>query len=206
MDEASSDPGAGSGGWRGVLHYRAVSKSRSVTVAAVLATPPTTSGARTTAQAQQAVELLGGSRLLVANLFDFPVADLPALSVCGAAAAGWLEARPKVVDALHEADVLLAAWGLHPLHGPARSLRQQQLSWLQEEAQVRGHFSAWCVAGQPRHPSRWHQYVSDRHGRTAGGSSLERLRQVLVESPLHLLVRAGSHVRASAKEARSVPR
>lgn len=165
--------------------------SRSVTVVAVLASPPTTSGARTTAKAQQAVELLGGRRLLVVNLFDFPVADLSALSLRGSSAAGWLAGRPKVVDALQEADLLLAAWGLHPLHGPARVLRAQQLSWLQEEAQAHGHSSAWCVGGQPRHPSRWHQYVSDRYGRTAGGSSSHRLRQVLGEAPLQVLVRQG---------------
>jgi hypothetical protein len=169
-----------------------VKTRQSVTVAALLASPPTTSGARTTAKVQQAATLLGGGRLLVVNLFAFPVADLPALSVCGSGAAGWLAARPKLAAALQEADCLLAAWGLHRLHGPARLLQEQQMSWMEEEARAHGHLSAWCVGGQPRHPSRWHQYVSDRHGRTTGGSSSDRLRQVLGESPLRGLVRRPS--------------
>lgn len=185
---------------RRVLHDRSMSNSRSLTVVAILASPPTTSGARTIGMAQQAAELLGGRRLLVANLFDFPVADLPALSVCGSDAAGWLAARPRLVDALQEADLLLAAWGLHSLHGQARLLRAEQLSWLQGEAWTHGHVSAWCVGGQPRHPSRWHQYVSDRHGRTGGGSSSDRLRQVLGESPLQVLVQQAPLARPVTKQ------
>lgn len=42
----------------------------------------------------------------------------------------------------------------------------------------------WMVGGEPRHPSRWHQFVSDKHGRTTGGTFEERLVQVLVEVPL----------------------
>lgn len=38
--------------------------------------------------------------------------------------------------------------------------------------------------GQPRHPSRGHQYVSDRHGRTGPGNVEEGLRLVLVQVPL----------------------
>ena len=124
----------------------------------------------------------------MANLFYFPVADLPALSACGSGAAGWLAARPRLVDALQEADLLLAAWGLHALHGPARLRRAEQLSWLQGEARAHGHVNAWCVGGKPRHPSRWHQYVSDRHGRTSGGPPADRLREVLGESTLQVLV------------------
>ncbi len=158
-------------------------------MAALLASPPTTSGARTTAKAHQAVNLLGGSRLLIANLFDFPATDLPALNACASGDAGWLAARPKLTAALQEADCLLAAWGLHPLSGHARQLRQEQLSWLHEQASSHGHSSAWCVGAQPRHPSRWHQYVSDHHGRTTGGSFSNRLEQVLVTSPFELLTK-----------------
>jgi hypothetical protein len=40
------------------------------------------------------------------------------------------------------------------------------------------------LGGEPRHPSRWHQYVSDKYGRTSGGTFEERIKQVLVAVPL----------------------
>lgn len=169
-------------------------------MAVILASPPTTSGVRTLGMAQHAVQLLGGKHLLVANLFDFPAPDLPALSARGSDPAGWLAARPKLVGALQEADLLLAAWGLHSLYGPARLRRAEQLSWLQGEARARGHVSAWCVGGQPRHPSRWHQYVSDRHGRTDGGSPSDRLKQVLRESTLQMLVQHAPRAKQSTTQ------
>ena len=164
-----------------------MSTEQARTVVALLANPPTTSGARTRAKASQAADLLGGGRLIIANLFGLPTADLPSLSHCGSSPAGWRAARPKLIRALQEADCLVAAWGLHPLCGDARRLRQEQLTWLQEQASKNGLLHAWCVGGQPRHPSRWHQYVSDRHGRTTGGIFSDRLDQVLVRLPMQVL-------------------
>ncbi len=133
--------------------------------------------------------MLGADRCVIANLYDFPADDLPALSVAASDAAGWTAARPKLISAVSSADLLLAAWGLTPLSGAARALRHGQLSWLQDLAADHGHNTAWCIGGEPRHPSRWHQYVSDRHGRTTSGSFEERLDQVLVTRSLQSLIR-----------------
>lgn len=156
---------------------------------ALLASPPTTSGARTERKVRQALQVLGADRYVIANLYAFPVKDLPALSISGAHPAGWLSARPKLTRAVREADILLAAWGLHRLNGRARRLQHDQFAWLRDLLSRAGHSTAWCVGGRARHPSRWHQYVSDRHGRTTCSPSFEeRLDQVIAEVPLQLLL------------------
>lgn len=113
------------------------------------------------------------------NLFSIPTQDIPAISQLGAAADGWWDARPSLELALDDADVVLAGWGLDRLTGSAREHRTQQLSWIGTRLREAGHQRASCVDGG-RHPSRWHQYVSDRHGRVRGSSFEERLRQVLL--------------------------
>lgn len=159
------------------------------TLVALLASPPTTSGARTERKVRQALHVLGADRYIIANLYAFPVKDLPALSGCGAEPAGWVSARTELKSAVLEADVLLAAWGLHQLRGAGRRLQHDQFAWLRDLLSETGHRTAWCVGGEARHPSRWHQYVSDKHGRTTRSCSFEeRLDQVLVEVPLPLLL------------------
>ncbi len=123
--------------------------------------------------------LLGCDRLVVVNLYARPARDLPELQVVAAVVDGWLEARPGLLGALDEGGLLLAAWGLIKLRGEAGRYQREQLAWLRMHASAVGSGTAWTVGGEARHPSRWHQYVSDRHGRTRGGAPEERLRQVL---------------------------
>lgn len=59
-----------------------------------------------------------------------------------------------------------------------------QVEWFARQARAAGLSEMWTVGGRARHPSRWHQYVSDKYGRTSGGSFADRLRQVLVRAPL----------------------
>lgn len=146
---------------------------------AVLASPPLTSGQRTMRQLHQAQGLLDCDEVVVANLFALPAQDLPALSQIGSDPDAWIMARPQLAQVLNETSVLLAAWGLPALSGAAAGHHRRQLVWFREQAEQRGHHLAWTVGGQPRHPSRWHQYMSDRHARTSGGSPQERLRQAL---------------------------
>jgi hypothetical protein len=150
----------------------------------VLASPPTTSGVRTLNRVQDAAAVLGAMRVAVANLYTAEAGDLPALSQVATDPAGWLAARSVLASELHCCDAVLAAWGLHELNGTARVHRRAQLRWLHAQAVSSGHKAVWSVDGEPRHPSRWHQYVSDRHGRTGGGDFRARLREVLVQRPL----------------------
>jgi hypothetical protein len=160
------------------------------TVLAVLASPPTTSGTRTLNMLKQGMLALGASRLLVANLCVRAAADLPALTNA-TDPSDWAAAQPDLCEGLGKADALLGAWGLFPLSGEARQYRAQQLHWLRLMAEAQGHTRAWALGAEPRHPSRWHQYVSDRHARSSGGPTLTRLAELLVQCPLADLIHSG---------------
>lgn len=151
----------------------------------VLASPPLrTSGRRTLAHVEALSAAMPCDVVAVANLCAAPAVDLPALVAAAAEAAPWLASRDALAAALEECDEVVAAWGLYALTGPAKAHRRNQLAWLVKTAETLGHNDCWAVGGQPRHPSRWHQYVSDVHGRTRGGTFQERLRQVLTKVPL----------------------
>jgi hypothetical protein len=154
----------------------------------VMASPPTTSGARTLGRMAALQEVLGCADVQIANLFALRAKDVPALTAVGAQLEGWHAARDEIAAGLRECDTVIAAWGLDPLSGSARLHRFDQLAWLGREARDLGHENAWAVGGEPRHPSRWHQYVSDRHGRAGQGPFTERLGRVLVWTPIAKLV------------------
>ena len=154
------------------------------TLVALLASPPTTSGARTMRGVETALPLTGCTHLLVANLYPNPTRDIPSLKQEGSEGKAWLQARPQLQQAVEAAHEVLAGWGLSPLAGLARRHRETQITWLLDLLASLGHDHLWTVGGQPRHPSRWHQYVSDKHQRTAPGTFAERLSQVLVRVPL----------------------
>jgi hypothetical protein len=149
---------------------------------AVLASPPLTAGVRTENALRSAADLLGCSTLRIVNLLPVPTRDIPAMSVAGADFAVWLAGREAIAAGLLECDVALAAWGVSALTGPAREHQRAQVRWLVAQASALPVCEVWTVGRRPRHPSRWHQYVSDGHGRTAAkGSTAERLREVLVQ-------------------------
>lgn len=145
---------------------------------AVLANPSLQSGSRSLGRVQLAAQLLGYEQGRIANLFAVASASSREIAVLGHDAHGWEIARPLLLEAIAEAGQVLVGFGAIPVTGAARRHLEQQLHWLAEALHLQGHDTVWQV-GQARHPSRWHQYVSDRHGRTAGGTFEERLREVL---------------------------
>ena len=149
-----------------------------VSVCAILASPPTTSGARTRGSLRVAAALLGHDEVEVTNLYAFPCPDVPSMSLLAQEEAGWLATRPQIEAAAQRSRHVIAAWGTQPLVGAARQRRREQLLWVEQALVRQGHPRVWAV-GQARHPSRWPQYVSDRHARTSGGDPESRLRQVL---------------------------
>lgn len=148
-------------------------------LAAVLLNPPSqSSGNRTVGAVHSASRVLGFQTVEIVNLCFLPsrsVVDLAAT----VADSDWVRARPGLERALCESDGLLLAWGVSGWAGSPRLGLASQINWFLTTAQAHGHRSCWMVGGQPRHPSRWHQYVSDKHGRTPGGSPENRLRYVL---------------------------
>lgn len=174
------------------------------TLGALLLNPPTTDGQRTRRHLEVAASLLDCDRVEIANLFAISTQDVTAMNLVGRDAAGWLAAQPHLCGLIARADVLVAGWGVRGLTGLAAQHQRAQLRLIADQARLQGRTHVWTVGGQPRHPSRWHQFVSDRHGRTQGGSLPERLTCVLSETAISDLVEdAGREV---AEERHQVPR
>lgn len=152
-------------------------------VAVLLNPPSTTAGTRTTNAVKLASNVLGFGDLRVANLCSTPSRSVVELNVISDTR-GWMRARDEIQGLLSQADGVLAAWGVSGLSGAAGRNHQRQVTWFLESAKSAGIESLWMVGGQPRHPSRWHQYVADKYGRTSGGTFAQRLSEVLQEVPI----------------------
>ncbi len=123
----------------------------------------------------------------IANLFAVPTQDLSAVTTVGQSSQGWDLAQPRLGEVIATADHLMAAWGVGGLSGPASVYQRRQLRFIASTALESGRGHIWTLSGEPRHPSRWHQYVSDRHGRASGASLTERLAMVLTSVPTETL-------------------
>jgi hypothetical protein len=123
----------------------------------------------------------------IANLLAVPTRDMSAINAAGQSSQGWDLARPRLREVIATADHLLAAWDVGGLSGRASAYRRQQLRFVASTAQDAGRVHIWTLNGEPRHPSRWYQYVSDRHGGASGTSLTERLAMVLMSVPVETL-------------------
>lgn len=151
---------------------------------AVLLNPPAiTSGTRTRNAVAHAADVLGHRSSEIVNLCATPTATVVELNAPGTEN-GWLEARPKISAALRRHDAVLAGWGVAGVYGLSAKLLRDQTDWFVAESEAAGISELWMVGGEPRHPSRWHQYVSDKYGRTAPGPFEDRLREVLTSRPI----------------------
>ncbi|PKQ30556.1 MAG: hypothetical protein CVT62_13170 [Actinobacteria bacterium HGW-Actinobacteria-2] len=150
---------------------------------AVLLNPPrSTSGARTLGAVQRAAAVLGFGDLTIANLFADRTMDVIELNHLDSHSP-WPANQSQIATQLSLADGVLAGWGVAGASGAFRCERARRAQWLYTAAAAAGHETIWMVGGEPRHPSRWHQFVADAHGRTPGGSFEERLAHVLVAVP-----------------------
>ena len=153
---------------------------------AVLANPTLSPESRSVGRVRLAARILGFEQVRIANLFALPSSSSKEIAVLGQDAHGWELARPALVDGLVTCDQVLLGFGTIPVTGVARRYLEQQLYWFADELRESDHREVWQV-GDARHPSRWHQYVSDRHGRTSGGSFEVRLREVLTSTKLSVM-------------------
>lgn len=152
-------------------------------LAAVLLNPPATStGVRSRTAVLRAAKVLGYEQAVMTNLCAASTPSVVEVNVLGREA--WSSARADLSAALTDVGAVLACWGVAGLRGDARQWMHEQVEWLTEQARESGLSTFWTVGGEPRHPSRWHQYVSDKYGRTTGGTFEERIAQVLVEVPV----------------------
>lgn len=151
---------------------------------AVLLNPPLTTGAASLRHVEAARQALDCESVAVANLFATPTRSVEDINVVGSSADGWTQAREPLRLAISSADLLLGAWGISGLTGEAARMRKSQVSWLIRAAHDEGLSHLWTVGGTPRHPSRWHQYVSDKYQRAVGDTLDQRLSSVLSKVPL----------------------
>jgi hypothetical protein len=149
------------------------------TLGAILLNPPLTGGSATTRHLQVAAEVLGCDGAQIANLFAIPTRSVVEINDAGRLWAGWEAARPELERVIASADELLAGWGVSGLHGEAADNLLRQVTWVGERVEQAVRRPFWMLNGEPRHPSRWHQYVSDRHGRASGDTFRQRLASVL---------------------------
>lgn len=131
-----------------------------------------------------ALPLLGCETLRLGNLVDIATRDQVQLAASPIAADDLTRSQVLLAEALEGADELLFAWGTRRLPGQTGALLGQQITWVQQHVLKRGFADVWMVAGSPRHPSRWRQFVGPEKQRVAGDCFTERLAKVLAREPM----------------------
>lgn len=149
---------------------------------AVLISPPVGPGLATLRNLEALRLALQCDQVQVANLLAIRTRSVEDITDAGLHESGWLETRPALDAMLNVSTDIVLAWGLGGgFTGPARVHFNAQVSWIYERLENPERSARiWTVGPAPRHPSRWHQYVSDRHERTPPGSFEDRLKHVLV--------------------------
>lgn len=153
------------------------------TLGDLLLNPPLVGGDRTIRHLRVAAELLGCDNVEIANLFAIATRDVTAINDVGRSIDGWKAAQFHLHRLIAASDQLIAGWGISGLTGPVERHRQAQVDFVRACALDIGKDHIWTVNGEPRHPSRWHQYVSDRRGRACGTTLNQRLSMVLTSVP-----------------------
>lgn len=156
----------------------------STTLAAILINPAERGGLRTLQRVQVAARLLGHGAGVVANLLTEPTRSVKEIRIAGQGGAGWLAARDELKLTIESSTEVLVGWGINRPSGLAGVHFLDQLSFVRSLVEASGSGLVWTVGGEARHPSRWHQYISDRHGRATGDDFEERLRSVLRYVPI----------------------
>lgn len=149
-----------------------------------LLNPPLSQGMATLRRVAAGATALGYSEWRTANMFSTATRDVLQINSVGASEQAWIDARVDLRQMVEQSDSLLIAWGVSGLTGTARRSLASQARWLATTANEFGHSMWWTVGGEARHPSRWHQYVSDKHGRANGESFAERFRSVAEQVPI----------------------
>ncbi|WP_447949620.1 DUF1643 domain-containing protein [Microbacterium aurum] len=149
------------------------------TLVAILANPSTAGGDRTRKRIALAANVLGYDDYRIINLFSIASASSRDVAVLGESPQGWHTARAEILDGLSDATGVLLGFGIIAAKGDGKHHLRAQLRWLCTELRNAGHSQVWQLGERPRHPSRWHQYVSDLHGRTSGGTFEQRVSKAL---------------------------
>ncbi|MGW4683354.1 DUF1643 domain-containing protein [Streptomyces sp. NPDC004244] len=129
-----------------------------------------------------ALPLTGCSELKVANLVDLPSKDQVELASLEVTEQDLARSRLLLSTAIEDADEVLFAWGTKKLAGTSGRLLHEQAKWVR--SLVEPSRRVWLVAGTPRHPSRWRQFVGPEKQRIEGPTFEARLAKVLTKHDL----------------------
>lgn len=126
-----------------------------------------------------ALPLTGCTEMRLANLIDVPSKDQIQLASTVVTERDLMRSRQYLSAAIEGSDEVLLAWGTRRLTGAVGRLLVGQAAWVREHVKACGLLQVWMVAGTPRHPSRWRQFVGPEKRRVKGASFEERLAKVL---------------------------
>lgn len=146
--------------------------------------PASGAGQATLRHLRTLADALDCGEVAIANLLEIPTKSVVEITQAGASAEVWHWSRPALRKLITTSDQLVLGWGLGGgFTGPSRHYFKQQVEWVEEQISARtDNLIIWTIGQEPRHPSRWHQYVADKHARTLGGDFQSRLLDVLVDS------------------------
>ncbi|WP_282580688.1 DUF1643 domain-containing protein [Microbacterium aurugineum] len=130
-------------------------------------------------------ERKGWNMIEIANLFPVHTRNSKLLAATSLNRSDIFSARPRIDAAIARCAEVLFAWGVAPLPGIAGRLYREQVEWVISRTAHYGHEDAWMMGGEPRHPSRWRQYVGPQRAIVSGVSTAERLERALVRRPIH---------------------
>lgn len=150
---------------------------RKRTLLVVGSNPPTTSGSRTLARAEQARSILEFDKVLIANLFSVRTYRTGAISSLGSKLQGWADARAALLEGLDQSSGVLLGYGVGRPAGKAAWHHDDQVQWLEMHLRSR-ELPVWWVGGAPRHPSRWQRYTSRAHPEDAFVIALKKSLQL----------------------------
>ncbi|MFG3233607.1 DUF1643 domain-containing protein [Streptomyces antibioticus] len=126
-----------------------------------------------------ALPLTGCTELRLANLIDLQSKDQTQLASLVVTEPDLERSRQQLAAAIEGADEILFAWGTGRITGSVGNLLKEQAAWVRARVDACGLSKVWMVAGTPRHPSRWRQFVGPEKRRVEGSSFEERLAKVL---------------------------
>ncbi|WP_078651477.1 DUF1643 domain-containing protein [Streptomyces xylophagus] len=159
----------------------AVSGADQRMLCAILLNPPLRPAAETISHRNllAALPLIGCTELRLANLIDLQSKDQTQLASLVVTEQDLERSRQQLSEAIEGADEVLFAWGTGRITGVVGRLLKEQAAWVRTHVDARGLRKVWMVAGTPRHPSRWRQFVGPEKQRVEGSSFEERLAKVL---------------------------
>lgn len=160
---------------------KTIGRAETRTLCAVLLNPPLRPAHDTISHRNLLVALpmTGCQQLSLANLVDLPTKDQSQLATLTLREPDLARSRRSLAELISSADEVLFAWGTGRLTGETGRHLKAQVRWVRSHALGCGVRRVWMVAGTPRHPSRWRQYVGPEKGRVAGSTFEERLAKVL---------------------------